>query len=156
MRTAIEEALVRAAEANRHLAQALTQISAPTRDRHGAAHLTRRLRRFSATARAVADQAQAAADRVSSAARQPQRQRGAPGPHQPLTKRQHQVAGLIAEGLSNRQIAERLYVSLRTAESHVEQCLHRLGLTSRAQIAAWYLMVDQPGSAQARMKLVSS
>jgi DNA-binding NarL/FixJ family response regulator len=46
------------------------------------------------------------------------------------------VAGLIAEGLSNRQIAGRLVVSTRTAESHVQNILTKLGFTSRSRIAA--------------------
>jgi predicted ATPase/DNA-binding NarL/FixJ family response regulator len=55
----------------------------------------------------------------------------------PLTRRQREVAALIAEGLTDRQIAERLVISPRTAESHVEQILTRLGFRSRAQVAAW-------------------
>jgi non-specific serine/threonine protein kinase len=47
------------------------------------------------------------------------------------------VAVLIAEGLSNKQIARRLAVSQRTVESHVEHILAKLAFTSRAQIAAW-------------------
>jgi non-specific serine/threonine protein kinase len=55
----------------------------------------------------------------------------------PLTARQLQVAALVAEGLTDRQIAARLVISPRTAESHVEQILARLGVRSRAEIAAW-------------------
>ncbi|WP_442939539.1 response regulator transcription factor [Nocardia sp. CY41] len=47
------------------------------------------------------------------------------------------VAELVAEGLSNRQIAERLVVSPRTVDRHLENILGKLGFTSRAQIAAW-------------------
>jgi non-specific serine/threonine protein kinase len=54
-----------------------------------------------------------------------------------LTKREHQVAALIAEGLTNRAIAARLVISPRTAQGHVEHLLTKLGFTSRAQIAAW-------------------
>ncbi len=54
-----------------------------------------------------------------------------------LTKREHQVAELVARGLSNRQIAAKLMISLRTAQGHVEHILSKLGFTSRAQIAAW-------------------
>src|SRR5262249_28067466 len=50
----------------------------------------------------------------------------APGPT--LTKREREVADLIATGLSNRQIAARLVISQRTAESHVENILAKLGL----------------------------
>ena len=55
----------------------------------------------------------------------------------PLTARQREVARLVAEGLTDRQIAARLVISPRTAESHVEQILARLGVRSRAEIAAW-------------------
>ncbi|WP_433678247.1 protein kinase domain-containing protein [Nocardia sp. CA-119907] len=54
-----------------------------------------------------------------------------------LTKREREVAELIAEGLTNREIAARLVISLRTAQGHVEHLLTKLGFTSRAQIAAW-------------------
>jgi pimeloyl-ACP methyl ester carboxylesterase/DNA-binding CsgD family transcriptional regulator len=55
-----------------------------------------------------------------------------------LTSRQLEVAALVAEGCSNRQIAERLFITPRTAESHVDRIRERLGLRSRAQLAAWY------------------
>jgi pimeloyl-ACP methyl ester carboxylesterase/DNA-binding CsgD family transcriptional regulator len=56
-----------------------------------------------------------------------------------LTGRQREVAGLVAQGMSNRQIAERLVITERSAESHVERILTRLGVRSRTQIATWYL-----------------
>jgi DNA-binding CsgD family transcriptional regulator len=54
-----------------------------------------------------------------------------------LTLREQQVARLIAEGKSNRAIAETLVLSERTVESHVSSILSKLGATSRAQIAVW-------------------
>ncbi|QYB07337.1 protein kinase [Rhodococcus sp. USK10] len=54
-----------------------------------------------------------------------------------LTKRERQVAGLIAEGLTNQAIADRLVISPRTAQGHVEHILAKLGFTSRTQVAAW-------------------
>ena len=54
-----------------------------------------------------------------------------------LTRREREVAALIAEGLTNKDIAARLEVSPRTAESHVERIRGKLGFSSRAQIAAW-------------------
>ncbi|MGW5112256.1 protein kinase domain-containing protein [Nocardia sp. NPDC004123] len=60
-----------------------------------------------------------------------------PGPDVGLTKRERQVADLIAQGLTNKQIAIKLTISQRTAEGHVEHILTKLGFTSRAQIAAW-------------------
>jgi DNA-binding CsgD family transcriptional regulator len=55
-----------------------------------------------------------------------------------LSAREEQVAALVAEGLSNRQIAHRLHLSERTAENHVTHILGKLGFDSRARIAAWY------------------
>lgn len=54
-----------------------------------------------------------------------------------LTKRERTVAGLIAQGHVNREIAEALVVSERTVEAHVSNILSKLGFTSRRQIAAW-------------------
>jgi predicted ATPase/DNA-binding CsgD family transcriptional regulator len=54
-----------------------------------------------------------------------------------LTRREREVAALIAEGLSNREIAARLVVAQRTAEGHVENILSKLGFSSRAQVAGW-------------------
>jgi predicted ATPase/DNA-binding CsgD family transcriptional regulator len=54
-----------------------------------------------------------------------------------LTRRERQVADLVAHGLSNKEIAAKLVISQRTAESHVEHILAKLGFTSRAQVAAW-------------------
>ncbi|WP_336880080.1 helix-turn-helix transcriptional regulator [Rhodococcus globerulus] len=54
-----------------------------------------------------------------------------------LTRREQQVAELVAQGLTNRAIAERLFISVRTAQGHVEHVLTKLGFNSRAQIAAW-------------------
>ncbi|WP_216892610.1 ATP-binding protein [Nocardia alni] len=61
----------------------------------------------------------------------------APVERSPLTKREHEVAHLVARGLSNRNIAEELIIAPRTAEAHVEHILVKLGFGSRAQIAAW-------------------
>jgi predicted ATPase/DNA-binding CsgD family transcriptional regulator len=54
-----------------------------------------------------------------------------------LTRREQEVAELVAEGLSNRNIAQRLVVSQRTVDGHVEHILAKLGFASRAQVAAW-------------------
>ncbi|MFC9835482.1 protein kinase [Rhodococcus sp. NPDC127530] len=61
-----------------------------------------------------------------------------------LTNREGQVADLVAEGLTNKEIAARLVISPRTAQGHVEHVLAKLGFTSRAQIAAW--VVEQAGT----------
>ncbi|AII08283.1 protein kinase domain-containing protein [Rhodococcus opacus] len=54
-----------------------------------------------------------------------------------LTRRERQVAELVAQGLTNKAIAGRLVIAQRTAQGHVEHILTKLGFTSRAQIAAW-------------------
>jgi DNA-binding NarL/FixJ family response regulator len=56
-----------------------------------------------------------------------------------LTAREHEVALLVADGLANRVIAERLAVSERTVETHVRNVLTKLGLANRTQVAAWTL-----------------
>jgi predicted ATPase/DNA-binding CsgD family transcriptional regulator len=55
----------------------------------------------------------------------------------PLGKREAEVARLVAEGLSNRQIGARLFISEHTVDSHVRSILSKLGFSSRAQVAAW-------------------
>jgi DNA-binding CsgD family transcriptional regulator len=63
-----------------------------------------------------------------------------PGPGQPatpLTRRELEVAALIAEGLTNRSIAERLVISEWTVDSHVRHILSKLDVRSRAQVATW-------------------
>jgi non-specific serine/threonine protein kinase len=56
---------------------------------------------------------------------------------QVLTPRESQVAALVGQGLTDRQIAERLVISVRTAEGHVASGLMKLGFTSRSQLAVW-------------------
>jgi predicted ATPase/DNA-binding CsgD family transcriptional regulator len=58
-------------------------------------------------------------------------------PLAPLTRREQQVAELVAQGLSNKDIAARLVISRRTAEGHVARILTKLGFTTRTQLAAW-------------------
>jgi non-specific serine/threonine protein kinase len=54
-----------------------------------------------------------------------------------LTRREREVANLVARGLTNRQIATDLSVSEHTAATHVSRILKKLGLRSRAQIGSW-------------------
>jgi DNA-binding CsgD family transcriptional regulator len=64
-----------------------------------------------------------------------------------LTPREREIALLVAQGLSNREIAAQLVIAQRTAEGHVEHILAKLGFHSRAQIAAWaaeHLEGEQP------------
>ncbi len=65
-------------------------------------------------------------------------------PSEPLTKREFEVAALVEVGLSNREIAERLVISKRTADGHVERILSKLGFASRAQVAAWMARHPSP------------
>ena len=55
----------------------------------------------------------------------------------PLTRRERQVAELVTQGLTNKQIADQLVITQRTAEGHVERILAKLGLTNRTRLAAW-------------------
>ena len=54
-----------------------------------------------------------------------------------LTPREREVAGLLAEGLTNAGLADRLYISPRTAAVHVSNILSKLGMSSRSEVAAW-------------------
>lgn len=58
-------------------------------------------------------------------------------PTEPLTPRERQVAALVAQGRTNREIAARLYLSERTAQNHVQHILTKLDLANRSQIAVW-------------------
>lgn len=73
---------------------------------------------------------------MHSANRRRNHPRSAPSSAAP-TKRALEVAELVAEGLTNGEVATRLMISLRTAQGHVEHLLAKLGFISRAQIAAW-------------------
>jgi DNA-binding NarL/FixJ family response regulator len=55
----------------------------------------------------------------------------------PLTNREAEVAHLVADGLSNRQIAARLLISDHTVDSHIRRILSKLGVRSRTQVATW-------------------
>ncbi len=63
-----------------------------------------------------------------------------------LTTREREIAGLIAQGLSNREIAADLFISVRTAEGHAERIRAKLGVRSRAMIAIWMLQSDEQAS----------
>jgi DNA-binding CsgD family transcriptional regulator len=66
-----------------------------------------------------------------------------------LTARQREVAALVCEGLPNREIAARLHITERSAESHVERIRLRMGFRSRVQIAAWFAANDRPSAERA-------
>jgi DNA-binding NarL/FixJ family response regulator len=90
-------------------------------------HLTRQMASRLALREPTPAAARVAADRGSSGA---------------LSRRGAEVAQLIAEGLTNKEIGARLFISERTVESHVRTVLNTLGFTSRAQIAGWVASGD--------------
>ena len=63
--------------------------------------------------------------------------RPATGRRHSLTPREIQVSELIAEGLTSDEIGRRLGIARRTAEAHAEHIMTKLGVRSRAQVAAW-------------------
>jgi non-specific serine/threonine protein kinase len=65
------------------------------------------------------------------------KERSRPSPPGGLSAREIEVAGLVAEGLSNKVVAARLHLSVRTVESHVRHALAKLGLENRTQLATW-------------------
>jgi DNA-binding CsgD family transcriptional regulator len=64
-------------------------------------------------------------------------------PWHPLTAREFEVARLISEGRTNAEIAEELGIAPKTASSHVEHILAKLGASRRAEIATWTSTVSQ-------------
>lgn len=72
---------------------------------------------------------------------------GGPGPADLLTKREREIAELVASGLSNRDIATRLFISKRTVDAHVEHIFGKLEISSRVQLTV--LLQDQRPRARA-------
>jgi DNA-binding NarL/FixJ family response regulator len=60
-----------------------------------------------------------------------------PGPRHDLTRREREVAALVAQGLTNREVAQRLQLSVRTVEVHVDHILGKLEFRTRTQLGAW-------------------
>lgn len=56
-----------------------------------------------------------------------------------LSRRELEVAALVAEGLSNREIHDKLFIAERTVDNHVQHIFNKLNFNSRTQIAAWYI-----------------
>ena len=61
-----------------------------------------------------------------------------------LTPREHEIVLLIAQGLSNKEIADELVISPATAARHVANILAKLGFTSRTQVASWASRHEPP------------
>ncbi len=68
----------------------------------------------------------------------------------PLTAREQEVAALVAEGLTNKEVATRLRLSVRTAENHLLNVMNKLGLDNRAQVAAWVTRTRSTGGTPTR------
>ncbi|HKT82710.1 MAG TPA: LuxR C-terminal-related transcriptional regulator, partial [Solirubrobacterales bacterium] len=66
------------------------------------------------------------------------------GGDEPLSRRELEVAELLASGLTNRQISSKLHLSERTVDAHAEHIRGKLGVRSRAQIAAWVMQRAAP------------
>ena len=64
-------------------------------------------------------------------------------PWSPLTLREFEVARLVAQGLTNREIAEELRITARTAGSHLEHIRAKLGVSRRSEIATWVTSLDR-------------
>ena len=78
----------------------------------------------------------------------PEQAPGRPAAFDTLTGREREIAGLIANGLSNREIADRLVITEGTVEVHVKHILSKLGFRSRTEVAGW-LLRRQDGSPRA-------
>jgi len=70
-----------------------------------------------------------------------------------LTRRELEVAGLVAQGLTNREIAQRLFISERTADGHLEHIRDKLGVGTRAQITAWVVRQEAVAGEPAPVEL---
>ncbi|HVL60019.1 MAG TPA: LuxR C-terminal-related transcriptional regulator, partial [Microbacterium sp.] len=65
--------------------------------------------------------------------------------HGGLSSREFEIAGLVAAGRSNRQIATELFLSERTVETHVRHVFAKLECASRVEVALWYTSRDGHG-----------
>jgi DNA-binding CsgD family transcriptional regulator/DNA-binding beta-propeller fold protein YncE len=69
---------------------------------------------------------------------------GVQGRQGALSRREMEVAALVAEGLTNRAIAERMFIAERTVDGHLEHIREKLGVNSRTQVATWFVAQSQP------------
>ena len=67
----------------------------------------------------------------------PERRPSVDEPSVALTRREEEVASLVAQGMTNRQIASKLFLSEHTVKRHISKILRKLALASRAEVAAW-------------------
>jgi DNA-binding NarL/FixJ family response regulator len=61
----------------------------------------------------------------------------ASAPYGGLSRREVEIAKLVAEGLTNKEVGQRLFIAERTVDNHVQHIFNKLGFNSRAQVAAW-------------------
>ena len=61
----------------------------------------------------------------------------------PLSRREMEVAELVADGATNAQVAARLFISERTVESHVASIFNKLGVDTRLQVARWFASTQE-------------
>ncbi|MEV4379544.1 LuxR C-terminal-related transcriptional regulator [Streptosporangium sp. NPDC049644] len=117
-----------------HLMHYHDECEARTREALGKAAFDTTVRRG---AKLPCDEALAfALDEGNRPGRHPGRAEPSPSPS-PLTRRETEIAQLVARGLSNKEIAASLTIAQRTAEGHIEHIMTKLGFHSRAQIAVW-------------------
>jgi non-specific serine/threonine protein kinase len=86
---------------------------------------------------AVSDGARMTTDRALEYALDDRAEAGPSAEESPLSRREQDVVALVAAGLTNKQIAERLFIAERTAEGHVERIRNKLGFRSRTEVATW-------------------
>jgi trimeric autotransporter adhesin len=75
-------------------------------------------------------------------------------PKPALSRREREVAALVADGLTNREIAGRLFISERTVDGHLEHIREKLAVNSRAQVAAWFVSQSHAAAAAVRVHQV--
>ncbi|MEU5432236.1 LuxR C-terminal-related transcriptional regulator [Streptomyces sp. NPDC020719] len=122
-------------DANRARLTAAAALTARGETRRAAAELATAHRTFTACgARTLARRASAERRRI--AARPPRSEAPRPGDLALLTRREGEVAALVSEGLTNRQIAHRLQVTEKTVQMHLSNAFGKLGVTSRAALAS--------------------
>ena len=122
-------------------AQTGSRLADPWQGWHAAAmgHLRERLGAARLTAAIQAGRTLTRAQALAFALQEARAPVAEPAPEPvPLSARELEVAALVADGLGNRAIAERLFLSPRTVEKHVEHVMDKLALGSRAEIAAWH------------------
>jgi DNA-binding CsgD family transcriptional regulator len=79
--------------------------------------------------------------------------RAHPAPARPLSAREAQIAGLVAQGSTNPQIAARLHLCRRTVENHLEHIFTKLGVENRTELADWFLALREPPPWRRRTRL---